>query len=146
MLRPYIGSYVGAKHWRRGSLRLRPKFRFANASPFFTSERGGLTPHGFANSLLETHCDRRRRAFSAYPLGSPPTLREGLRPTRAFIVDRDSQHLRFFFSRKEETGEDNAIKKALDKYQFKLYALCIMSNHVHYLIEPAQSEDLPTNP
>ncbi|WP_232731702.1 transposase [Kamptonema formosum] len=36
-----------------------------------------------------------------------------------------------------------AIKKALDKYQFKLYALCIMSNHVHYLIEPAQSEDLP---
>ncbi len=36
-----------------------------------------------------------------------------------------------------------AIKKTLDKYQFKLYALCIMSNHVHYLIEPAQSEDLP---
>jgi putative transposase len=36
-----------------------------------------------------------------------------------------------------------AIKKALDKYQFKLYALCIMSNHIHYLIEPAQSEDLP---
>ena len=36
-----------------------------------------------------------------------------------------------------------AIKKAPDKYQFKLYALCIMSNPVHYLIEPAQSEDLP---
>jgi putative transposase len=36
-----------------------------------------------------------------------------------------------------------AIKKALDKYGFKLYALCIMSNHVHYLIEPAQPEDLP---
>jgi putative transposase len=36
-----------------------------------------------------------------------------------------------------------AIKKALDKYKFKLYALCIMSNHVHYLIEPAQPEDLP---
>jgi putative transposase len=36
-----------------------------------------------------------------------------------------------------------AIKKALDKYQFKLYALCIMSNHLHYLIEPAQPEDLP---
>ena len=36
-----------------------------------------------------------------------------------------------------------AIKKALDKHQFKLYALCIMSNHVHYLIEPAQPEDLP---
>ncbi|MFM6674839.1 MAG: transposase, partial [Dolichospermum sp.] len=24
-----------------------------------------------------------------------------------------------------------AIKKALDKYNFQLYALCIMSNHVH---------------
>ncbi len=33
-----------------------------------------------------------------------------------------------------------AIKKALNKYKFKLYALCIMSNHVHYLIEPAQPE------
>ncbi|MEH2278192.1 MAG: transposase [Nostoc sp.] len=36
-----------------------------------------------------------------------------------------------------------AIKKSLDKYGFKLYALCIMSNHVHYLIEPATPEDLP---
>jgi putative transposase len=35
-----------------------------------------------------------------------------------------------------------AIKKALDKYKFKLYALCIMSNHVHYLIQPKQPEDL----
>lgn len=35
------------------------------------------------------------------------------------------------------------IKKALDKYDFKFYPLCIMSNHVHYLIEPARSEDLP---
>jgi putative transposase len=37
----------------------------------------------------------------------------------------------------------SAIRKALDKYGFKLYALCIMSNHVHYLIEPAQGSDLP---
>ena len=36
-----------------------------------------------------------------------------------------------------------AIKKALDKHNFKLYALCIMSNHVHYLIAPAQPDDLP---
>jgi putative transposase len=36
-----------------------------------------------------------------------------------------------------------AIKKAQDKYRFKLYALCIMSNHVHYLMEPTRSEDLP---
>ncbi|MEK0187678.1 transposase [Microcoleus anatoxicus] len=36
-----------------------------------------------------------------------------------------------------------AIKKAQNKYNFKLYALCIMSNHVHYLLEPAQPEDLP---
>ncbi|MEH1826564.1 MAG: transposase [Nostoc sp.] len=36
-----------------------------------------------------------------------------------------------------------AIKKAKDKFAFKLYALCIMSNHVHYLLEPAQPEELP---
>ena len=36
-----------------------------------------------------------------------------------------------------------AIQKCQDKYGFKLYALCIMSNHVHYLLEPQQPEDLP---
>ncbi|MDX2099185.1 MAG: transposase [Leptolyngbyaceae cyanobacterium bins.59] len=36
-----------------------------------------------------------------------------------------------------------AIKKCQEKFRFKLYALCIMSNHVHYLLEPAQPEDLP---
>ncbi|WP_341530007.1 transposase [Nostoc sp. UHCC 0302] len=36
-----------------------------------------------------------------------------------------------------------AIKKAQGKYGFKLYTLCIMSNHVHYLIEPQQTENLP---
>ncbi len=36
-----------------------------------------------------------------------------------------------------------AIKKAIDKYKFKLYAVCIMSNHIHYLIEPALPDDLP---
>ncbi|MCU0571108.1 MAG: transposase [Oculatellaceae cyanobacterium Prado106] len=30
-----------------------------------------------------------------------------------------------------------------DKYNFKLYGLCIMSNHVHYLLQPNQPEDLP---
>jgi putative transposase len=36
-----------------------------------------------------------------------------------------------------------ALKKAIAKFNFKLYALCIMSNHVHYLLEPKQPEDLP---
>ncbi|MGF1523494.1 MAG: transposase [Leptolyngbyaceae cyanobacterium] len=36
-----------------------------------------------------------------------------------------------------------AIKQCQDKFGFKLYALCIMSNHVHYLLEPQQPEDLP---
>ncbi len=30
----------------------------------------------------------------------------------------------------------DAINKAKEKYGFKLYALCIMSNHVHYLLQP----------
>jgi putative transposase len=36
-----------------------------------------------------------------------------------------------------------AIKQCQEKYNFKLYALCIMSNHVHYLLEPQRPEDLP---
>ena len=36
-----------------------------------------------------------------------------------------------------------ALRKAIAKFNFKLYALCIMSNHVHYLLEPSQPEDLP---
>jgi putative transposase len=35
------------------------------------------------------------------------------------------------------------LKKAIEKFNFKLYALCIMSNHIHYLIEPQQPEHLP---
>jgi putative transposase len=36
-----------------------------------------------------------------------------------------------------------AIQQCQEKYDFKLYAVCIMSNHVHYLLEPKQPEDLP---
>jgi len=36
-----------------------------------------------------------------------------------------------------------AIHKAKQKYHFRLYGLCIMSNHVHYLIEPAAVDELP---
>jgi putative transposase len=35
------------------------------------------------------------------------------------------------------------LKKALVKYNFRLYAVCIMSNHVHYLLEPLKPLDLP---
>jgi putative transposase len=36
-----------------------------------------------------------------------------------------------------------ALQKCQDRYGFKLYALCIMSNHVHYLLQPEQPEQLP---
>jgi putative transposase len=35
------------------------------------------------------------------------------------------------------------LEQCQAKYSFKLYALCIMSNHVHYLLQPAQPEELP---
>lgn len=35
------------------------------------------------------------------------------------------------------------LKKAIEKHNFKLYSLCIMSNHIHYLIEPQQAADIP---
>lgn len=34
-------------------------------------------------------------------------------------------------------------QESFGKYGFKLYALYIMSNHVHYLLEPKEPEDLP---
>ena len=39
-----------------------------------------------------------------------------------------------------------ALKKAREKYRFQLYALCIMSNHIHYLMEPAKPEELQQFP
>lgn len=36
-----------------------------------------------------------------------------------------------------------SLQKCQAKYGFKLYGLCIMSNHVHYLLEPQQPNDLP---
>lgn len=36
-----------------------------------------------------------------------------------------------------------AIQKCREKFGFKLYGLCIMSNHVHYLLEPQAPEDVP---
>ena len=34
-------------------------------------------------------------------------------------------------------------RRARDRFGFRLYAVCVMSNHVHYLIEPAAPDDLP---
>ncbi|MBE9030727.1 transposase [filamentous cyanobacterium LEGE 11480] len=36
-----------------------------------------------------------------------------------------------------------ALSQCRAKFGFKLYGLCVMSNHVHYLIEPRVPEDLP---
>jgi putative transposase len=36
-----------------------------------------------------------------------------------------------------------ALKKAQDKYDFQICGLCIMSNHVHYLLKPKQPDEIP---
>jgi putative transposase len=36
-----------------------------------------------------------------------------------------------------------ALQRCREKFGFKLYGLCVMSNHVHYLLEPLAPEDLP---
>jgi putative transposase len=36
-----------------------------------------------------------------------------------------------------------ALDRRGRKYRFRLYALCVMSNHVHYLMAPEHPEDLP---
>ncbi len=35
-----------------------------------------------------------------------------------------------------------AIQRCQEKFGFKLYGICIMSNHIHYLLEPSIPEDL----
>ncbi|WP_287518373.1 transposase [Okeania sp. SIO2C2] len=64
------------------------------------------------------------------------------RPKREFKADY-SYHIttrcnnRDFNLTRRETREIllHIIKQAQEKYPFKLYALCIMLNHVHYLME-----------
>lgn len=36
-----------------------------------------------------------------------------------------------------------AIEQCKAKYDFKLYGICIMSNHVHYLLKPAVPKEMP---
>jgi putative transposase len=36
-----------------------------------------------------------------------------------------------------------ALNQCKEKYGFKLYGICIMSNHVHYLIEPEVAQEMP---
>jgi putative transposase len=36
-----------------------------------------------------------------------------------------------------------ALNKCKEKYGFRLYGICIMSNHVHYLIEPDVAGEMP---
>jgi putative transposase len=38
-----------------------------------------------------------------------------------------------------------AIKRCQGQFGFKLYGLCIMSNHVHYLLEPAAAGGFAQN-
>jgi hypothetical protein len=35
------------------------------------------------------------------------------------------------------------LNRAKQKYDFKIFGLCIMLNHVHYVIQPATAEELP---
>ncbi len=35
------------------------------------------------------------------------------------------------------------LARAKEKFAFDLFGLCVMSNHVHYLIRPARPEEMP---
>ena len=73
-----------------------------------------------------------------------PRKPRNLQPGYAYHITMRCNNREFRLSRREcREVFLYAIRKGLDKFGFKLYALCIMSNHVHYLIEPAQPDDLP---
>jgi putative transposase len=73
-----------------------------------------------------------------------PRLPRNLQPNYCYHITTRCNNREFRLTRLEcREVLLYAIKKALQKYDFKLYALCIMSNHVHYLLEPKQPEHLP---
>jgi len=73
-----------------------------------------------------------------------PRLPRELKPGYSYHITSRCNNREFRLTRREcRELLLYAIKKALHKFQFKLYGLCIMSDRVHYLLEPAQPEDLP---
>jgi len=70
-----------------------------------------------------------------------PRLPRELKPGYSYHITSRCNNREFRLTRREcRELLLYAIKKAQQKFQFKLYGLCIMSNHVHYLLEPAQPE------
>ncbi|MBE9069502.1 transposase [Leptolyngbya cf. ectocarpi LEGE 11479] len=73
-----------------------------------------------------------------------PRLKRILRPDFCYHITVRCNNREFRLTRYEcRSVLLYAIQECQKKYGFKLYALCIMSNHVHYLIEPQQPQDLP---
>ena len=73
-----------------------------------------------------------------------PRPKRDLQPDHCYHVTVRCNNREFLLTSKEcREVLLYAIKQAQEKYGFVLYALCIMANHVHYLIEPKEPEDLP---
>jgi putative transposase len=77
-------------------------------------------------------------------MGSMPRQLRNLKPHTCYHITTRCNNRDFRLTRLEcKELLLFAIEKCQAKYGFKLYALCIMSTHVHYLMEPQQPEDLP---
>ena len=94
--------------------------------------------------------------ISRFPSDSSASMPVNLKNTRFFIYyDYNLEYrLQARFYKKGYLSEQKyptngrckrwRLSSNYDKNNaFQLYALCIMSNHVHYLIEPTAKEDLP---
>jgi len=65
-------------------------------------------------------------------------------------VPKGRYHITSRINNKENFLEDNEVKamflevlkRAKKKYRFVIYNLCIMNNHVHYMIKPGKNSDL----
>ncbi len=72
------------------------------------------------------------------------------RPRRAFAV-RTSYHVTMRCNNQAFDLQRPLCRKALllcvtrtkQRFGFRLFAICVMSNHVHYLLRPAAPEDMP---
>jgi putative transposase len=96
--------------------------------------------HCFANAMP---CLWRYAPYSYYQKTMPRKPRE-LKPQYCYHITTRCNNRDFRLTRSEcKQVLLFAIERCRTKFGFKLYGLCIMSNHVHYLLEPKVPEDLP---
>jgi len=82
--------------------------------------------------------------------GYKQTTRRNIMRRKRVKVPKGRYHITSRINNKENFLEDDEVKamflevltRAKKKYRFVIYNLCIMNNHVHYMLKPGKNSDL----